>query len=267
MAQNSLDVGSIKVHVLDDGTFITDAGNLFGPGARNARIKGAMHPVLIATGDSLVLLDAGFGPELPEVLVGRYELRREENLMDHLKKAGYAPEDVTHVVLSHLDADHVGWALNPPSFPNATIYVQKGALEEAREMPERDGRREAAPAVERGVEEGWCELLEGNAGIAEGLRIEVRSGHSEGHQICWIESEDDAALFTADLAPGKIWLDPDLIGGTDTDPEAARKNRIEVLTEAEEREAPVILYHEPRDFLVRIRKTEDGGFEGVPWEG
>jgi glyoxylase-like metal-dependent hydrolase (beta-lactamase superfamily II) len=93
----------------------------------------------------------------------------------------------------------------------------------------------------------------------------VRSGHSEGHQISWVESEGDAALFTADLAPAKIWLDPDLISGVDTDPEAARKNRIEVLTEAEERNVPVILYHEPRDFLVTVHKTEDG-FEGVPWE-
>src|SRR3712207_7792520 len=45
---------------------------------------------------------------------GRYELRREEDLMDHLKEAGYGAEDITHVVLSHLDADHVGWALEPP---------------------------------------------------------------------------------------------------------------------------------------------------------
>jgi glyoxylase-like metal-dependent hydrolase (beta-lactamase superfamily II) len=120
--------------------------------------------------------------------------------------------------------------------------------------------------VEKGVEEGWCELLNGNAEIVAGLRVEVRSGHAEGHQISWIESEGDAALFTADVAPGKIWLNPDLIGGTDTDPEAARKNRIEVLTEAEERGVPVILYHEPKDFLVAIRKTEEG-FEGVPWEG
>jgi glyoxylase-like metal-dependent hydrolase (beta-lactamase superfamily II) len=266
MAQNSLDVGNVKVHVLDDGTFTTDAGNLFGPNAKRAKIRGAMHSALVETGDNLVLLDAGFGPELPEVLEGRYELDREENLMDSLREAGYDPEDVTHVVLSHLDPDHVGWAINPPSFPNATVYVQEDALEEAREMSEGDGRREAVPAVEKGIEEGWCELLSGNTEIVEGLRVEVRSGHAEGHQISWIESDDKAALFTADLAPAKIWLNPDLISGVDTDPEAARKNRIEVLTEAEEREAPVILYHEPRDFLVKIRKT-DGGFEGESWEG
>ena len=265
MAQNSLEVGSAKVHVLDDGVFITDAGNLFGPNSKNAKIRGAMHAVLVATADALVLLDAGFGPKLPDYLEGRYELRRdEESLMESLAQEGHEPADVTHVVLSHLDADHVGWALNPPSFPNATVYVQRDALEEAREMPEGDTRKEAVPAVESGAEEGWCELLEGNAEIVEGLRVEVRSGHSEGHQISWIESGDDAALFAADLAPAKIWLNPDLISGVDTDPEAARKNRIEVLTEAEERNAPVVLYHEPGDFLVLIRKTEDG-FEGVSW--
>ncbi|HZC18986.1 MAG TPA: MBL fold metallo-hydrolase, partial [Rubrobacteraceae bacterium] len=190
MTQNSLDVGSAKVHVLDDGIFVTDAGNLFGKNAKSAKIRGAMHAVLVATGDALVLLDAGFGPELPEYLEGRYELDREENLMDSLREAGHDPEDVTHVVLSHLDPDHVGWAINPPSFPNATVYVQEDALEEARGMSEGDGRREAVPAVEKGIEEGWCELSSGDAEIVEGLRVEVRSGHAEGHQISWIESDD-----------------------------------------------------------------------------
>ncbi len=52
----------------------------------------------------------------------------------------------------------------------------------------------------------------------------------------------------------------------DTDPEAARRNRIEVLEEAESRGATVILYHEPRDFLVNIQRTERG-FQATPIEG
>ena len=91
----------------------------------------------------------------------------------------------------------------------------------------------------------------------------MRPGHSAGHQIVWIGDGDDAALYTADLAPAKIWLDPNLIAGVDTDPEAARKNRIEVLSEAEERGAPVILYHEPQDSLVKVR-SEGDGFKAVP---
>ena len=93
-------------------------------------------------------------------------------------------------------------------------------------------------------------------------RPERGAAHPGEHGI---GSGEDVALYTADLAPAKIWLNPDLIAGVDTDPEAARKNRIEVLTEAAEREAPVILYHEPSAFLVRIDKKGDG-FESVPWD-
>ena len=263
--KTTFEVGGLMLRTLDDGVFVTDAGNLFG-GSRKMRIRGAMHAVLVEATEALVLIDAGFGPELPDDLVGRYELRREKSLMDHLREAGHAAEDIAHVILSHLDADHVGWALEPPNFPNATVYVQEDALEEARRMPEGDGRREAVPAVEKGVEDGWCELLSGNGEIVPGIRVEVRSGHSAGHQIVWIESGEDAALYTADLAPAKIWLDPDLISGVDTDPEAARRNRIEVLDEAESRSATVILYHEPGDFLVNIRRTKKG-FQAVPVEG
>ena len=56
----SFEAGSCRIQILDDGVFITDAGNLFG-GSRKAKIKGSMHPVLVQTGESLVLLDAGFG--------------------------------------------------------------------------------------------------------------------------------------------------------------------------------------------------------------
>ena len=257
----SFDVGQMRVHLLDDGTFVTDAGNLFG-GSRKASIKGAMHPILVEAPGDLVLIDAGFGPELPEMLEGRYELRRDENLLDRFDEAGFSAEDVTHIILSHLDPDHVGWALNPPSFPNATVYVQEAALEEAREMPEKDGRRAAVPAVERGVEEGWCVLLDGNSEVLPGIKVEVRPGHSAGHQIVWLEDGDDAALYTGDLAPAKIWLDPNLIAGVDTDPKAARRNRIEVLSEAEDRDAPVLLYHEPQDCLVKVR-SEGDSFKAV----
>src|SRR3712207_3637214 len=100
MANNVLNVGSLEVRVLDDGIFVTDAGNLFGPKAKRAKIRGAMRPVLVRSDGALVLLDAGFGPELPEVLVGRYELKRETDLGDSLAQAGHHPGDVTHLVLS-----------------------------------------------------------------------------------------------------------------------------------------------------------------------
>ena len=60
----SFDVGQMRVRILDDGVFVTDAGNLFG-GSGKASIKGAMHPVLVEAGDDLVVIDAGIRPDLP----------------------------------------------------------------------------------------------------------------------------------------------------------------------------------------------------------
>jgi glyoxylase-like metal-dependent hydrolase (beta-lactamase superfamily II) len=110
-------------------------------------------------------------------------------------------------------------------------------------------------------------LLDGDAEIVPGVSVQVRSGHAEGHQIVWIGAGDERALYTADLAPAKIWLDPDLISGVDTDPEAARKNRIEVLEEAESSGSPVILYHEPSGALVKVNRNDEGKFEANPIGG
>lgn len=261
-----LDLGNTKVHILDDGVFVTDAAHILGREMK-AKIKGGMHPALVEAPDGLTLLDAGFGPELPESLRDVYELQRDRSLMDHLADLGHAPQDVTHIVLSHLDADHVGWALNG-TFPRARVYAQQDALEEAKRLSGDHGRGEAVPGVERGMEEGWMELLSGEGEVAPGVRVELRPGHAAGHQICWIGTgrPGETALFTGDLAPSKIFLNPDTISGVDTDPEAARRNRIEVLSEAVERDAPVILYHEPQDSLVTLRRTESS-FEATPYEG
>lgn len=266
MEIKSLELGDTKVRILDDGVFITDAASILGR-EMNARIKGGMHPTLVESPEGLTLLDAGFGPELPQSLREVYELQRDRSLMDHLAELGHEPRDITHIVLSHLDADHVGWALNG-TFPQARVYAQEDALEEAKKLSDDHGRGEAVPDVERGVEEGWLELLNGEGEVAPGVRVELRPGHAAGHQISWIGTGNpgETALFTGDLAPSKIFLDPDTISGVDTDPEAARRNRIEVLSEAVERDAPVILYHEPQDSLVTLRRTEKG-FEAAPYSG
>lgn len=258
-----LDLDGGRLWVLEDGLFITDAGNILGDtGGRKMRIRGAMHAVLIEVGEDLVLVDAGFGPSVPEALEGRYELRREKTLPEAIKETGHPPENVTKIVLSHLDPDHVGWALHSDVFPNARVFAQREALDEARSLEDDDGRHLAVAPVERGVREGWFELQDGDREVAPGVRTEVRAGHSAGHQVVRVQDE---FLYTADLAPSRIFLNPDLIAGVDSDPELARRNRIEILSEAERSGLLVVLYHEPKDCLVRVSKNGDS-FEGSPVE-
>ena len=148
--------------------------------------------------------------------------------MDHLQEAGYSAEDVTRVILSHLDADHVGWALEPrasPTPPSTCRRTRSRRLGRCRRAT--DAEKRSLPSRRESRRLGRAPERERRGRAGDQGRGQVRA--PAGHQIAWIGDGDDAALYTADLAPAKIWLDPDLISGVDTDPEAARRNRIEVL--------------------------------------
>ena len=78
---------------------------------------------LVRTGDHVVLIDTGVGPEQ----IGPYgpygRVIKGGELPARLSAAGVRPEDVTDVVLTHLHPDHYGWATHDGAnlFPRATF--------------------------------------------------------------------------------------------------------------------------------------------------
>ena len=138
-----LQVGAIKIHFLNDGFWWDDGGAQFGivpkelwekekaTNARN-RIKMSLTCPLIVTGKELVLVDTGIGNRLNEREQAIYTPERGEGLRGNLRTLGFAPEDVTHVILSHLHFDHVGGVIDKsasgeiqPVFTSAQVYIQK----------------------------------------------------------------------------------------------------------------------------------------------
>src|ERR1051325_1425968 len=78
----------------------------------------SVNGFLINTGTKLVLIDTGaanlFGPTLGKLVAS-------------LKAAGYTPDQVDEIYITHMHADHVGGVTNGDKavFPNATIRAAK----------------------------------------------------------------------------------------------------------------------------------------------
>lgn len=105
----------------------------------NARIprhwqSGALC-LLIESNDGLVLVDTGLGTRdyvhQPGILwtfklVTIVPLDPEEAVVRQIPKLGYQPEDVRHIVLTHMHFDHAGGL---PDFPWAKIHVHRREYE------------------------------------------------------------------------------------------------------------------------------------------
>lgn len=99
-------------------------------------------------------------------------------LLEALSARGLRPDDVRHVILSHLHFDHV---LNLPLFREASIYLAEAEVGHAE-------RVSSGAVTDHALVDFWEVLLEGrklnlvpdSAEIGEGWRLSLSPGHTPG---------------------------------------------------------------------------------------
>jgi glyoxylase-like metal-dependent hydrolase (beta-lactamase superfamily II) len=121
-------VGDLEVTTLYDGTGAFDPHWLNGTKATMDGVGEALHEdphmldvadtgFLVNTGKQLILVDVGAGTWWGGRAFGR--------LADSLRSAGYTPEEVDIVLVTHLHSDHVGGLTTHDGqrvFPNADVF-------------------------------------------------------------------------------------------------------------------------------------------------
>jgi glyoxylase-like metal-dependent hydrolase (beta-lactamase superfamily II) len=143
----------MRVHHLNTGT-MCPLGERFvnGTGSPFRRARLICHVLLVELRDGLALIDGGIGlGDIAEpARLGPRWVRRvaprldaTETAYEQVRALGFAPTDVRHVVVTHLDLDHAGCI---PDFPWATVHVHDRELAAARAPTGALARRRYIPA-------------------------------------------------------------------------------------------------------------------------
>jgi glyoxylase-like metal-dependent hydrolase (beta-lactamase superfamily II) len=188
-----------------------------------------VHAFLIRHPAGPVLVDTGIGH------FGRPPFDVESHLDGELGAVGVAPDDVGHVVLTHLHADHSGGACRPdgsPRFSNARHHVHRDDwifFAEHRTPEDFTGRFAMSGLEERGL----LDLEPSDHDVVPGIAVRHAPGHTPGHRVVRIDDGGDTLLLTGDLlhVPPQV-ADPAWLSNHDEDPELGAGNRVRYLGDA-----------------------------------
>jgi glyoxylase-like metal-dependent hydrolase (beta-lactamase superfamily II) len=273
----SLRVGRFTLDVVPDTPFRLDGGAMFGvvpkvlwerqkpPDAKN-RIGMATNCVLLRADGVVALVDAGIGEKLDERGREMFVVPAEgPRLLDRLAALGVGPEDVTHVLLSHLHFDHCGWGTRRdgerwvPTFAHARYVVEAKELAHARRPNERDRPSYDPRNWEPLVDAGLLTTFEERAEPIPGVRLVRAGGHSPGMCVLEITDGDAGALFLADLVPTVAHLPTPWVMGYDLLPVATMDEKPGWVARAAERGWTCIFEHDPDVPVARLQAGDRPG--------
>ena len=272
----SIDLGGgVRVALIQAGTFRSDAGTLFGPVPwvlwnglvdgeidDKRRLLQALNCLLIETKSGRVLVETGIGDRLDDKT---RTMRDYEGpwIVPALVAAGFAPESVNAVAMSHLHFDHAGGLLRADgskAFPHAKIIAQQAEWEVALGDNPRLVASYVQPElrlVEAWGKQGW---VSGEHEILPEVSVVPTGGHSTGHQAVIVRGVGEGAralAFFGDLLMRPWAANPRWVTSFDDFPLDSVTRKAELFAQAVEEGWIVALSHEARRPIGRLVRDRD----------
>ncbi|MFC0252764.1 MBL fold metallo-hydrolase [Massilia consociata] len=237
-------LGQFEITPLSDGTVDLPVDKLLNQDAKKTAatlaksylgvpLETSDNAYLVNTGSKLILIDSGagsfFGPTLGK-------------LVANMKAAGYAPEQVDEIYITHFHGDHVGGLVNDSAaaFPKAVVranklesdyWLSQANMDKAKD---KDGFKAAQAALGPYVKAGRFKAFEGDVELVPGIRAQLTAGHTPGHTTYMVESGGQKLHVIGDLihVAAVQMENPEVTIGFDNDPKAAAAPRRKVFDAA-----------------------------------
>jgi glyoxylase-like metal-dependent hydrolase (beta-lactamase superfamily II) len=267
----------MRVHHLSAATLcpvserlVNGSGGLLSPGTM------VCHCWLVESNDGLILVDTGIGEaDLRDVrgrmgfwfgAMVRPSLDPANTALAQVKKLGFDPRDVRHIVPTHLDLDHAGGL---PDFPWASVHVFRSEHEAAMHPPSFKERERYRPQHWAHQPKWDLRDVEGETWFGfKGVRaVDGRDdvllipllGHTRGHcgvalksNGTWLLHAGDAYFCHGEMEP-KPWCTPALavfqrLVVIDNEQRLANQQRLRELVASHSHEVKVHSAHCPTEF-------------------
>ncbi|MER7025903.1 MULTISPECIES: MBL fold metallo-hydrolase [Streptomyces] len=225
------------------------------------------HTFACAVGGLRVLIDTGIGNGKTRANPAWHGLRTD--YLARLEAAGFPPETVDLVLLTHLHTDHVGWNTRAdggewrPTFPRARHVTSRREWEHwaGAEMDgaRRQMFRDSVHPVRDAGQLGLVDVPAAGAAIAPGIRLLPTPGHTPGHLAVELRGRTGTAVITGDCVHHPVQLGHPALGScVDTDPEQAAATRRALLGSLAGTDTLLLGTHFPPPTAGLVRAQGDG---------
>nr|WP_121270789.1 MBL fold metallo-hydrolase [Pedobacter schmidteae] len=193
----------MQVFTLYEGSYSVDISKKFipfnpetdDPKSRPASLFVHIQPFLVKLENSLVLLDTGLGySDKNGALI----------LHENIRKAGFEPDEVDMVLMSHLHFDHSGGMIHQSagrmelSFPHANYVIQRGEWESAFTNKSSSYKTEIFEFLQRNAQ---LTFIEGSGELTTEISYELTGAHTPFHQVFLLDDGKDKVFFGGDVLP------------------------------------------------------------------
>ena len=282
----------MRIHHLNCGTCCPAGGRLFDGRSDGALAHLVCHCMLVESSAGLVLIDTGYGMRDMDhphrrlsdffLTLNNVQLRREETAVTQVRRLGFDPADVRHIVVTHLDFDHAGGI---EDFPNATVHVtarekevaderQGGAfVSRKRYRPQQWNDASKWSLYPMGGGERWFgfDAVRDLEGLPPEILLVPLAGHTWGHAGVairedggsWIFYAGDAYFHHAEIGGERYHCPPGLRGyqsmmEVDRAARMANQKRLRALALEHGDEVRIFCAHDVLEFQLLSQQPVEG---------